>query len=606
MDVTAIRAASMGGSVDEPRAVSRRPRRVLILALGCAGFLVGLVAIVAPYVSWYEGPIDPWRIATEVAVGWSFVFLGLYIRWRRPENRIGMLSVAAGFAWFTYVIGWIPTDLTWTLGWLLGGLYLALLAHLFLAFPSGRLESAGDRALVIVLYLSLVVSTFAHAIFWDPGGGPFRNVLVVLPNNSVADAIGRVNAGVAAVLAMSAAVALAVHWIRGTPALRRSIQPVIVAGIPMIAWALFLFVGDVLGIHKDSTTPFFGNAGMLAQVALPVGFAVGLLRTRLARSSVGELVVELGSTELPRSGLRDALAHRLGDPTLEIAYFVPEPAEYVDASGRPVTLPPEDSGRSVTTLERDGEPIAALIHDEVLRHDPELVEAVAAAARLAIWNERLQAEVRAKLEDVRASRARIVEAGDAERRRVERNLHDGAQQRLVSLSLALAMIREQIGPNDDGSLADAVDAAAGELKAAIAELRELARGIHPAVLTQQGLGAAVAALAERAPIPVGVDDHSRTRGSEPAEATAYFVVAEALTNIAKHADATHADVLIEQRGEILRVEISDDGVGGADASKGSGLRGMEDRVAALGGTFTVSSQMGAGSTVRAAIPLGER
>ncbi len=249
-------------------------------------------------------------------------------------------------------------------------------------------------------------------------------------------------------------------------------------------------------------------------------------------------------------------------------------------------------------VEREGEPLAALIHDPAL--DEGLVRGAAAAAGMAIVNERLQAEVRAQLEEVRASRRRIVEAGDAERRRVERNLHDGAQQRMVTLAISLAMLRDRA--SIDPAMAASLDQAAAELKQAIAELRELARGIHPAILTEEGLSAAVEALADRSSVQVRVVADFDERLPGPIEAIAYFVVSESLANVTNYARASAAQVELSRRNGHLRVEVTDDGVGGADASHGSGLRGLEDRVSAVRGSFRVQDAPGGGTCVLAEIP----
>jgi signal transduction histidine kinase len=267
-----------------------------------------------------------------------------------------------------------------------------------------------------------------------------------------------------------------------------------------------------------------------------------------------------------------------------------------------VALPdPSSLDRAVAPLGRGGDATEVLIHDRALDTDPELVTSVAAAARLALENERLQAEIRAKLEEVRASRARIVEAGLDARRKVERDLHDGAQQRLLALSVRLQMARGAAA--GDPRLEAMLTSAGTDLDAAIAELRGLARGIHPTVLTELGLGAAVESLADRATIRVDVtltDD----RCSEVCEATAYFVVSEALANIAKHARASRAAITIGRAGEALRVEVSDDGVGGASLEAGGGLHGLVDRVAAVGGTLVVHSPPSSGTHVVADIPCG--
>jgi len=325
----------------------------------------------------------------------------------------------------------------------------------------------------------------------------------------------------------------------------------------------------------------------------------------LDRFSVGDLVVELGAG-VSGANLRDALARSLKDPTVELAYWLPDRQAYVDPDGRPIDLPAEDSGRVVSVIggNGDGEPLAALIFDASLRDEGELVSSVGAAARLTLENERLQAEVRAQLEEVRASRARIVTAADAERRRLERDLHDGAQQRLVNLSLALRMAQEQAKGAPDGELSATLEEASEEVRSALAELRELARGLHPTILTEAGLGPALESLAERSPVPTTVHTAPLERLPSSVEATAYFVVSEALANETKYSGAASVTIAAERRNGRLVVEVHDDGVGGADPSAGSGLRGLADRVAALDGTLRVDSPRGGGTRVIAEIPCG--
>jgi signal transduction histidine kinase len=244
----------------------------------------------------------------------------------------------------------------------------------------------------------------------------------------------------------------------------------------------------------------------------------------------------------------------------------------------------------------------AIAYDAALRDDPGLVSAAVAAVRLSVENERLQAEVRAQLEAVSASRARLAEAQDTERRRLERDLHDGAQQRLVSLRISLELLRRRLGTDADPAILAELDAASAEAQAAIGDVRELAQGLHPAILSEAGLGRALESLAERSPVAVEVTTHLDGRLPPAVEATAYFVVAEALTNTAKHATAGRATVSARQADGHLLIEIVDDGVGGADIASGSGLRGLEDRVAALGGTLQISSPSGAGTTISVELP----
>jgi signal transduction histidine kinase len=326
-------------------------------------------------------------------------------------------------------------------------------------------------------------------------------------------------------------------------------------------------------------------------------WTAGLLRT-LARS----LLVTTLAAGAP---VREALAESLGDRTLSIAYWLPEREEFVDEEGRPVPLPePGSAPRAWTPVEHEGRRVAAIIHDASLRASPELLQAAAAAASLALDNEQLKAELRARVEELRASRIRIVEASNAARRRLERDLHDGAQQQLVALAVDLKLLRNRVGASSDtGKLIDGIQ---GKLAAALDELRELARGLHPGILTDRGLAPALDALAARAPLPIKCTVDLPDRPPPEVEAVAYFVVAEALTNVLKYAQAREAIMHARYEGDDVVVELADDGVGGADERKGTGLQGLRDRVGALDGTLEVMSDPGAGTVVRARIPVRDR
>jgi signal transduction histidine kinase len=297
--------------------------------------------------------------------------------------------------------------------------------------------------------------------------------------------------------------------------------------------------------------------------------------------------------------VREALAERLGDRTLAIAYWLPERQQFVDERGHPVTLPEPGTSKAWTAVEYHGNRVAAIIHDAELQARPEFVEAAAAGAVLALDNERLKADLNARLEDLRASRRRIVEATVETRRRFERDLHDGAQQRLVSLSLDLQLLRGRLAGEPAIELLDEAIATLGEAQI---ELRELARGIHPPMLSDRGLGPALDGLAERSPVPVETDFRLAERLPKEIETASYFVAAEALTNVAKYAAATHVCLSVSDAGGVLTLEVSDDGVGGADPERGSGLRGLSDRVAAFDGELIVDSPPGRGTRVIARIP----
>jgi signal transduction histidine kinase len=319
-----------------------------------------------------------------------------------------------------------------------------------------------------------------------------------------------------------------------------------------------------------------------------------MLWSRLRRPEASELVVELrtgGATNL-----RDRLARALNDESLELAYRI-DGNRYVDAAGRAMDVTGR-ADRAVTLIRAGGEDVAALVHDASLLDDPALVESVRATAALVIENERLAAEVLSQLAEVRASRTRIVAVADGERRRIERNLHDGLQQRLVTLCLELGLAATRGDADAPAALARAHD----QVEQAIAELRELARGIHPTLLREEGLEAAVEAVAGRASLPVTVRVSVHDRLPDAVELAAYLLVSEALTNVAKHASASHAAVRLERTARTLLVVVADDGVGGAQATSGSGLTGLRDRLAALDATFVVESDAGAGTTISTEIP----
>jgi signal transduction histidine kinase len=330
----------------------------------------------------------------------------------------------------------------------------------------------------------------------------------------------------------------------------------------------------------------------------PLAFLLGLLDARLARSAVGDLIVELRKDPAPPD-LRDALANTLRDPSLMLAYWLPDFHTYVDVNGRPVRLP-DDERRTATLIDRNGEHVAALVHDRALDDEDQLLEAVGAAAGISLENARLHAELRARVEELRGSRARVIEAGQKERQRLERNLHDGAQQRLIALSLRLSMLEKRLP--DAPEVSQELDAARHEIALSLEELRDVARGIHPAVLSGHGLAVALESLSARAPLPVRLELHVDGRLPERVEVAAYYVVSESLANIAKHAQATNARVSVERLRDRLVVEVVDDGVGGADTERGSGLRGLADRVEALGGRLRVWTPVGRGTRVQAEIP----
>jgi signal transduction histidine kinase len=573
-----------------------------VLAAVSAAVGVGLVPLLAQ--SEFLQDRGLW-IVLDLVIGGGFTGVGLFAWYRRPDNRVGELMVATGFAWYAVVAGNVEPPLVWTLGQLFSNLFVATAIHLLLAFPSGRLQTTLDRVLVGIGYVATTILWLPFVLFTDPvefgcTDCP-ENVLLIDPNVAFVDAWVDGLSVIGIGLALAVIVRLVQRRHEASAPLRRAVTPVFIAGgTLMVALAALLVAGLSAPFGENVTMDLF-YACAFAFGLVPYVFLAGLVRGRWIRGrGLGTLVRRLGQAPLA-GGLREELARALGDPSVELAYWLPDPGQFVDASGRAVLLPAPGEGRSVTEVERDGRRIAAIVHDPVLLDDAEQVSAAGAAAALALENERLEAELRAKVEELSASRERIVESGYAARRRLERDLHDGAQQRLVSLALALRMLRRRVERDPD--TLEELDQACGELDHALAELRELARGIHPSILTDRGLNAALDGLAQRAPLPVEFQATPANRLPDRVESAAYFVVAEALTNVAKYARATHATVNVRRQDRQLLVEVTDDGVGGADPSTGSGLRGLLDRVAAVGGRLELDSPPGRGKKVRAAIPL---
>ncbi len=827
-------------------------RRRTVLGVLALGLLLTAGALALVVTSDHEE--EPVFIAvTQLLSAWSFILGGLVAWMRRPENRFGPLLAAVGMTVFIGALAESNKSLPFTLGWVFGGIFIAVFIHALLAFPRGYLETKIVFAIVAVAYLALTAGSLLASFFDDVSDDcpdcPANAFLIVDSPRAVTviDAV-LVAFGVPALLA-------SLHvfrrrWKEASAPMRRVFVPVyLTAGTTIV----LLIVALVVESFSDQVGAILFWIVIFSFASVPIAFIVGLLSGRLARGGVSQLVLELGQAPAPGE-LREALARALGDPTLQVAYWIPETESFADLEGNPIELPEGRGEELATMVELDGQVVAALIHHRSLEEDPTLVDAAAAAAALALENERrlvalanaqarIQALIdafpdlifrvsregiyleykgkpedlavppeqligssfhdvlptdvadqllagvaraidtgeiatgeyrleldgvrrdfearivkagdeaviigrefternleRAELErlhaeltqrhrdleherdfirtvvdstpsllclatpggfilrfntslerlsgrrddditrgnafwdvfiapeeresvereleevvaaggrgeyestwitaagerrrvtwsttplrddrghprllicgmditerklhenELRRSRARLVEASDVERRRLERNLHDGAQQRLVSLSLMLRLAQARV-ESDPGQADRLLGQASEELAQALEELRELARGIHPAVLSDRGLGAALEALVARTPLTVDLE-LSADRLPEPVEAAAYYVVSEALANVAKYAQASSVAVSIASVNGHAVVEVADDGVGGADPSKGSGLRGLVDRVEALDGRLQVESPPGRGTRIRVEIPCG--
>jgi signal transduction histidine kinase len=550
------------------------------------------------------------RGAIEFSAAFVAITIGIIVWQRRPDSRTGILLTAFGFAGLLGETWWIFWNhaLPVTVGFATELLAAPVVAHLILSYPTGRLTSRLDRGFVAFAYAFALAYALPRLLFFDTRAPNDRDVWecfnCALPYTHVAwHDVGRVRTVLDWLFLPLVVIFVGLlvrKLVRAGPGGRSIMLPLSLAAFFLAAE--FITQMALYGSPANSwTSSRWFWIVTLATLAVPVSLGVGLLRGRGARSAVADLVVELEHT--PPGAVRDALARTLGDPTLDVALWLPDRASYVDSQGRTFELPTRNTERAVTVLGPDDAPVAALLHDPALLERPAFLEAAGAAARLALENERLQAELRAQLAELRASRARIVQAGDDERRRLERNLHDGAQQRLLSLGLALHLARAQLGGDVNGA-SDLLDEAEDELRAALDELRELARGIHPAILSDQGLSAALQSLAERSTVPVTILAVPPERLGDPVEAAAYFVVSESLANVSKYAHASGVRVTVTRKNGHAVIDIEDDGVGGADPARGSGLRGLLDRVQALDGTLSVDSPRGHGTRVHAEIPCG--
>jgi PAS domain S-box-containing protein len=644
--------------------------------------------------------------AANLIVAWSFIACGVVALARVSDAHFGLLMSAVGLTWFLSALTESNNSYVFSVGNLLWGIPLAFFIHALLTFPRGYLETKIVFAVVAAAYGLLSLAPLLFSLFGEAGCSDCpRNEFVLVDSNLATTIVGVLFIGVGLFVCGATIWVLIRRWRVASAPLRRILTPVFVTSATAIG--AFLLAAFVSAVSETASSVLWWLV-LFAVASVPTAFLVGLLRTRLARASVASLVLELGVARDPES-TRDALRKALGDPSLNLAYWLSDRSRWVGVSGWEVDLEAASQGRRTTLVEHDGEVVAAFIHDPSV--DRELAGAVSAAASLALAREQsiqvvrqsesryrallnaipdlmfrmsrdgkyldfkgdrddlavppeeligsnardiLPADVaegllegiahaldtgevatgeyeltlnnvrrtfearivrdgdeavlivrdiseRKRQEDeLRGSRVRLLRAGDEARRRLERNLHDGAQQRLVSLSLALRLAHARLrdAPEEAERL---LAGASEELAQALEELRELARGIHPAVLSERGLSAALEALAGRAPVPVGVTVPP-DRFPPAVEAAAYYVISEALANVAKYAEASAVEIRVTRQNGRAVVEVADDGVGGADPTRGSGLSGLVDRVEALDGVLKVESAPGAGTRIRAEIP----
>ena len=572
---------SGGEKVQRLSRIASRDRHVAFWVALWTATVAAELLVLRPALFDRDGPVQGLEVVFA-CVGGSFAACGLIAWRRRPDSRSGALMTATGFAFFLPALfGQIEAPLPATLvAWWVDLSSVFFVALLLTLLTAGRLESRLDKLLVFAFVLPLLILNFVWLLFAEEVE---PNVLLAFPHEQVAHVIDTAQRSILLAACLATVLVLALRWRAATRPRRRALLPTVAGSFVLLIYSALL-INDLVSGERSQALLWIASCSL---VTVPLAFLAGLLRSRLARSGLADLFRDL--RHLDHDALQATLGRALGDPGLRLAY-----------AGADGTLPAPDRERSVAPLERDGRPFAALVYDPSLDDDPELVEAVSAAAAIALENEQLHAESHARLAELMASRERIVAAGDAERRRLERNLHDGAQQRLVALAMQLRLIQADIR-RDPASAEARVTTASDELAESLGELRELARGIHPAVL-EFGLCTALESLAGRSPVPTAVSWDVSDRLPQKIELAAYFVACESLANVAKYAQATAASVHLSRTDRSIIIEIADDGVGGADASAGSGLRGLGDRVEALGGHLLVTSPAGAGTVVTAELP----
>jgi signal transduction histidine kinase len=535
----------------------------------------------------------------------SYIAVGTYTWWRRPDSRLGLLVAGAGFLYAITSFNASESEGPYTFGRVMLAAFVVYLAYVFLSFPSDRLRSKLERQFMVAFTAATVILwalalTLTHEL---PVGGAFADCESSCPDNalgiagvsnSLSDAIGLLVTAVTA-LALGVIVLLLLAKVRSPTRLRRrAIAPLLYSVIALaISYGTFTFLREAGVEGADSLRGLTAASALAIPLALFAGQVWGRI---FAASRLGQLVAQVGSGPVTAAQVEIVIREALGDRGLTLALWAPEAGAYVDVHGAPVELSTPSLERTVTKVTRHGKPIAALIHDPSLDVEPDVVEGLAATSLLLLENTRL-------LGELRASRARIVATAQQERLRLERNLHDGAQQRLMTLQIKLAQARERAGPGELGAQLDGIgeDAAA-----AVQDLRELAHGIYPTVLRERGLGDGLGSFADAAPIAVRVVDHGIGRCAPIVEAAVYFCVLEAIQNAIKHGGSdAHITVTLEPRGDEIEFTVADDGLGFEPRGKatGFGLMSMHDRIGAVEGVLEVVSSPGQGTVVRGTVPV---
>lgn len=576
-----------------------RPRRwpaptsleLAIAGLGGLTAALGLVLIATSI----DG-LGWWDLWAAVITGWSYAAVGLVAWWRRPHNRMGPLLLACGLSFIGLQLAASTSATLVAAVGVLSTLPLALTIHILMAFPSGRLGTRTERVIVATGYVLAVVLEAPVYLLGDD------SPLAIASAGGVASTVSDAQSVIGTVLMLSAAAVLVRRAQRADAAQRLVVLPLCIVGA--VTLVLLAVLGLVLTFHLHGQwfVPLRRFAQPALLLVLPMTFLFGLLRGGFARAGeVRDLASRIAGAPIGPDELRAAIAEALGDRSVTLAYWIEREGRYVDPHGRPTDLPVGPGPRAAVEVTADGQRVGAIVYDAMLISDADLVGTLAHLTGLALERDRLAMELRTAADELRASRQRIALASDAERRRIARDLHDGAQQRLVLLAID-AQRMARVAGDADRVRRDAT-ALREEVEAVLDDLRGLVHRLEPALLTERGLPDATAWLVARMPIPTDLSVQGFDgRLASIVESTGYFFVSEALTNVVKHAHASRCSVSIVLDAGRLRIVVSDDGVGGADPSA-PGLRGLSDRLSALGGTLVVTGDRGRGTRLEAEVPL---
>jgi PAS domain S-box-containing protein len=584
-----------------------------LAALGAAG--VALSAAAAWVAATGAGPAPHgFSAVVHALVIAAPIAAGLYAVYVHPGARFGWLLILAGVLWSPTMLAESPDSVLYSIGRVWVWFAELLLVYLVLAFPSGRFASRADRLLfragVVAVGLYLVLALLADY----PTPSPWASCGTHCPPNAFmlpSSEPGFVDAvlmpltqALSVAVFVGVAVRLFGRLLGGSSLMRLELVPVLAAAVlRMAATAAFLVAR---GANPESDlTDVLGAVALLGTPAVSVGFLIGLVSSRArAARALGKLSGVLGRPSAKQ--LQDVIAEAVDDPSLEIVYRTSgDPAEWVDDRGRPVALPDASRTRATTEIRSGGVPVAALVHDAALADAPVMTEVAHGFAQMALQNQRLETELRSSLRELQASRSRIMSAADQERRRIERDLHDGAQQRLLALTIELELAGDLVN-SDPGKGAARLRELVQDAHAAMAEIRSLAHGLYPSLLVERGLVGALSEAAAASPLPTTLTTRGVGRYPPEIEGAVYFCCLEALQNAAKHAEgASSAAITVWEEEAAVHFEVLDDGAGVAEgyAGHGAGLTNMRDRLGAMGGTLAIESNFGRGTRALGAVPV---